>query len=1365
MKSQIGSPRTRLVLLSFLDVVDRTDILLHEMRQLQTALIHQLGLPELYQALRHEEKYLWGDADPFNAKTKGHAGWASAIEARKANGRTIGEASRELATDWVMRFPDFQDPSSKAGAGTPEPMATLLRNAVVGAANAGYLTQELRRIYYMISELQVTKQNLVREKIILVDAALLALGPAAAGSRTAGQDRALHALQLTCFAISAQLALRVPRVGNIQRQIEQLMDVSLEQDPRPSASRRRDQGIYNGAIVVRCLDFQRAMRAILDRPTIGEPDPLHPPGGPEPMLMHRWDLVADSEAAQDVDAMRLAEGFDPRRPAGEGYSGTRHLKSAYWMPDRPDMQPLLAQRIGRLEIESRYFGGTLAVLASSKGAFAAVLRGIRQVIEEYAEVAAAEGEEYWPLSESTFRHLLQDIGADLLAVLVSGPSYAFAAHLNLPGRGLETLLHGRPGAPDFDLDLQRHIFERLDEVTQPPIWYLRLRCILAMCRTLRAKDPASTRALDELLLDGISEATDLFYDGLVSASDGQDHQRRWELWKRMSAAAAGILDRNVAGRLVETAGQQRPEQNSAIAGVLRGAFLDRLVEYPRWLHRWYRTSRAMAPERVEDALRTLRSAAVEDAFDRAYVGPGTCGTVFPTLFASVFDVPWQWALVTTADLLAERDRIDQNLWLRQVQRLNWLGRDVFQLGLEHHVWYSRLKRVRLEACVRLVKASALVPRDRASQVAIALPQALRTLVDQGLATLAVHLPDWRKRAAVQLEELAIRTGVNAGREKKAEALLRELQGRLCEALPSTREIRDAMKPCDTPAEADGAAALVQLAELRDYLGWSLPNGGGEDATWTRLAEALGHCKMRGRAAIGRSRIHRIDRIAVRGHLLPPDDRQPIGANAPASPPADALRVLYTSPWVDSSDNRAWGSTNIMSPIRCLPLLGRFDLMRIESAKILAPSHLPYLSVTEWARGRVGPPEGRSSPTEQPFFTRQQFGLPFYRRWPETPQDAEDGCKIQTAWCCLVNGSDAAEKHSAREWLLPAGQQVGLAALSIQLAQRSARLTLLRQLLEEFKPWNAFRGPSPDPSRPDQPEADVGFLIDGWGDLLLLFNASPEELGRDGDGLLTVEAALRHAQHGTEPLRKRLYEPSGVYAKLHRRISEIFQLKRALDDHFLVAKTELAFTPIAGDVAFWSMLGGLTDAQEQPDPPLHWSLQIRLRPDRAGVGHARVIERVLPVASGEHVFGLVRQAHPLDVRLTVRHGANGTAVLDRLLEDVARQVRCLPSAPSSLDTGLANSRIFVPLVPAFVRDLLKTASDGLPLPRRDRLAAEIIESTATTISQVVLPSVRGPVAGMATPAGTAPADQPVAAGGEAAPAVQPAGPAPDEVVGA
>ena len=141
-----------LYLLSFIDIVDRVDILLLEIRHLQQSIIDSLHAPTLFLPLRHEEKTIFGD-------------WVYTEYKNRAKKGIIQAA--EIAQQHIIRYPS---PRRAIQHLTKDPHDDPLKEALlarVGEIWSGDLwARGERRHYHALLSLQILKQQVFRDKLV-----------------------------------------------------------------------------------------------------------------------------------------------------------------------------------------------------------------------------------------------------------------------------------------------------------------------------------------------------------------------------------------------------------------------------------------------------------------------------------------------------------------------------------------------------------------------------------------------------------------------------------------------------------------------------------------------------------------------------------------------------------------------------------------------------------------------------------------------------------------------------------------------------------------------------------------------------------------------------------------------------------------------------------------------------------------------------------------------------------------------------------------------------------------------------------------------------------------------------------------------
>jgi hypothetical protein len=798
------------------------------------------------------------------------------------------------------------------------------------------------------------------------------------------------------------------------------------------------------------------------------------------------------------------------------------------------------------------------------------------------------------------RRFAEETASDLLAAAVTGPGYAFMAMLDYLGTDLTSLFQSDTSGneADFGVSFTTGIYESVDRLRQPQLWIVRLRCITTFLRHYlqKASKPQDRPALGADILDAVDAAVNAILKGLISRASHEN--RVWlAAWDEMTQRMTAVLESRDSQQFVADAvtaaekegeklgrGRDAKWEDEAVRVLTIGALIDRMMENPRLLHTvllrdqdvqkdlqaeelWPASEDAKAEEleaigrRFKECLMTPdRGPArftqkVEAVFCKHYLRDQV-RTLPKELFCNVYDIPWQSAIITTADFLplesavkggtaasASRSQgsIDQTastngsklpfwrrelsnvprIWLRGLERMNWLGREYFNLALEFHVWNQRQAGARHDACVRVVHGLVadtlayhyLFGSQRESELlqswlgtpkgpfkavverVAAARQNSSKLPNGSLAVLPglwdeARLGDWLAGA----QAFALTTPNNwSGHEKeqkKHDATFRAEKDEVWDEC-AKRQILQLLEmqpksstpgagyvaPChaghdlmsavcerifaiDNEAQRHGGYQKdddwAKRAEelrmslqrrwclLQRYVAWSeketsgkAEQGAGANRSrrdlYNKVGASLGQVHPRGgldqqnlgtaMVPLTVSRTFRIERVSLHGRLPPTLDA------------AGPLEVLGTTPWVCHTDSRAWPGIGLSeaTPLNvssCIPLLGRYDMMRVEQARPTGPHRLPNVHVADWHRewpsstGRVplrgdgdssASGRGCSIPGGEetiPFFVRQQFGLPFSRSLlgPKKPSvrdrfrsATQTELKAQVGWCGWISG--------------------------------------------------------------------------------------------------------------------------------------------------------------------------------------------------------------------------------------------------------------------------------------------------------------------------------------------------------------------------
>ena len=570
----------------FADSMERYDLLLLEIRHLQTNLINSMRFSDLNAALRFEESFIFGGAECHdgNGGTEQH-GW-STIFNEKRFGLTLDKLAR-LAEAFVPVLPTTDDdpedhpPRSADVSGMqlhesadrrfPEFEATLdVRYAwrhVLGPAS-----RELRRRrltnrwddafdlnYSTFIALQSLKRNIVVDKLYVAWYGVRAfvhphLEPQLPDLRgllpPKGRDGMPDPATMTPdrqrradFTIMRGASLynlndHVQRLADFQEKFESTLDVGSQENHRPITGRRREQGIYNFMLGERTrdmfLEMSNLTRELLDEK---HRDTLF---GEMPSLLHHWSHEYSSRNEALVSFSRSARREKNRRATGkDGHRSSRPaiaafaINTSFWMPDRPDLQPVIAHEAAHCVLVE-LFGEFIdpADRANRDG----------PLFDLWRALLTADREIRGDLMSNKDRlYEMREIVADLMAATITGPAYLFALYQKLEGWTLGQLARRDDWREWSDLGRIEDVLKQgTGHAPMDLRWYVRLYVMVRIMKQVFADDEGEYSVLLAPLLDGIEsslEATRMRLAGMVSGFDdalvGQWHELANSLAKQV----------------------------------------------------------------------------------------------------------------------------------------------------------------------------------------------------------------------------------------------------------------------------------------------------------------------------------------------------------------------------------------------------------------------------------------------------------------------------------------------------------------------------------------------------------------------------------------------------------------------------------------------------------------------------------------------------------------------------------------------------------------------------------------------------------------------------------------------------------------
>lgn len=469
-----------LYLMAFIDMIDRFNILLSEIRHLQQTMIYSLHTPLLFLPLRDEEANIFG-------------GWTKNKKLQDALEKKRKFAY--VASECVQRYPEpykairYVIDNPKVDIATLSSTKDKLLAAVGHIWTTDLWTDSERLHYYGLSALQILKQQVLHDKLIFVTEAQ--------GAEIVALHKKPHihhektAKPLLMILRSAVLS-RINRYIGVLRTHQQNFGKSLtfgiQHYPQPNLERRRDIGIYSDFLSNRTHDMQHNMLNF-----IKEFNSEHQ-NNPKPVILHGWSQSPIMSASQLHDVVSMDLMKDGKHDLSIQHIS--YIDTSFWSPDRPDLQPLVAKQVATSIIGSHMDHLSDQYLSNNVNSFSNLIATLQQVISEHNTEISYDRK----LVEKYRTLIINDVAADFLAITIKGVAYLYAQFLAVLGKGLENLLCDQRG----QIKLMR-FYDLSHGVTSYEeyfVWYFRLRLnAFFMCQIAYTK----LSSLDKMVINGTQQ--------------------------------------------------------------------------------------------------------------------------------------------------------------------------------------------------------------------------------------------------------------------------------------------------------------------------------------------------------------------------------------------------------------------------------------------------------------------------------------------------------------------------------------------------------------------------------------------------------------------------------------------------------------------------------------------------------------------------------------------------------------------------------------------------------------------------------------------------------------------------------------------
>ena len=505
-----------LYLLAFIDISDRADILMLEIRHLQHSIIDSLHAPTLFLPLRYEEKMIydgWGEETDDNYRFDAAQTTVDHIIRYPSPRRAI----KHLSAAKCNTNHEEEPPISRIN---PIKEALLTR---VGEIWSGDLwTRGERRHYHALRSLQILKQQVFRNKLMFYREARQAGLIPELGNKKNKLDK--PALMILRRAILYRLNKFIRILRTHQQQFGKSLDFGLQGYPRPSIERRREIGIFNDFLSNRTRDIQQEMQHLVHSiiKDDSNSDFSSDSGKVIPLVLHGWSQSPRVSNTQLYDKVSLNLGVDENGKKQSKIQHISYIDTSFWSPDRPDLQPLVAKEVADSVIRNRLGNLDDNYLSNRVNDFSTLM----VILFNEANSFTKDINILKPVRDN-LRGLLRELANDFLAASVKGVSYLYALFLSILGEGLEKQLRV---TGTIHLSSIYELIGGVSSYEANFMWYFRLRLISFWLRKISHKEISS---LDEVVLSGTTQACDEII-GFLDANAPPTRTSCGVLWKQLA---------------------------------------------------------------------------------------------------------------------------------------------------------------------------------------------------------------------------------------------------------------------------------------------------------------------------------------------------------------------------------------------------------------------------------------------------------------------------------------------------------------------------------------------------------------------------------------------------------------------------------------------------------------------------------------------------------------------------------------------------------------------------------------------------------------------------------------------------------------
>ncbi|WP_419780200.1 hypothetical protein [Maridesulfovibrio sp.] len=553
---------------------------------------------------------------------------------------------------------------------------------------ATFWSLDQRQLYYNLRATQALKRAIFNDKIFL-----LHKGVEAFIKSSPDHEEKMYEVLTIRRALLLKCEGYIQKVSAHQSCVAESFEHGEQELTRPLINRRKDQALYSRILNDICANTFQEMGHLLK--DCGETIDFE---NRDVSLIHHWDYQYTSE---------YSSLYRPHSIVTHSY-----FKTSYWMPDRPDLQSAIIHEVGHVFTDETFKRFEQSYFSSNHNQFSSLFIRLRNILKAY-DVELRSG---LPINL-----ILQEVGVDILAASVKGPSYLYVLALEILGEAIETM-YGKTidSLYEKQLDPSEAFIYDLEETAF--LWHFRLHIVCTWIELLNdnftMKDRSFT-GLTSRLIDGVRNLADGLLQQVqtwIERNIGglRENQRLWNYHKDLKEALCRTITTSrlpvfVRKHLIK---KENTLNTTNVKTKPLHSFSPKTQEF---LFNGLLSHKYKFKEKCDEKLNSLRDIVnffytqygVEILLEDDEHGAQNIKYKEISIFKFLHDIPWQCALMKGIDfttLTRRKDSARDNSMLAYTLMRPALGRGIYQVAVDYFYHNVENPLYHLEECTSQLAA-------------------------------------------------------------------------------------------------------------------------------------------------------------------------------------------------------------------------------------------------------------------------------------------------------------------------------------------------------------------------------------------------------------------------------------------------------------------------------------------------------------------------------------------------------------------------------------------------------------------------------------------------------------------------------------